>query len=79
MSSIPNSAMPRVIPSAAATTPAQSKVSDRVTSRLRAVPVGAWIGGAAAIGLATAAGIATLARPAPKRKTRRTAARRKAR
>jgi hypothetical protein len=79
VSSIPNSAMPhaQTVPSSvvAARQEPQASAADRLIARTRSVPTGAWIAGAAALGVAAAAAAATLwDRPQPKK--RRPAARR---
>jgi len=79
VSSIPNSAMPRAqaVPSSVvAASQAQSPTkTERLIARTRSVPTGAWIAGAAALGVAAAAAAVTLwERPQPKK--RRPAARR---
>jgi hypothetical protein len=82
VSSIPNSA----IPHARAAVPAPEsygsidapRAIDRLLARTRSVPAGAWIAGAAALGLAAAATVTSL-RDRPQPKKRRASTRRAAR
>ena len=77
MSSIPNSAMPRAqaAPSVMVDEPASLKTFDRIVNRSRNVPLGAWLVGAAALGVAAAAATVSLwERPQPKKNRRSTSA-----
>jgi hypothetical protein len=81
VSSIPNSAIPHARTAATAADvhgPSETpRTIDRLIARIRSVPVGAWVAGAAALGLAAAATVTSLwDKPQPKK--RRGGARRKA-
>ena len=78
MSSIPNSAMPHAhaAPSVIVDEPTSSTTFDRIVNRSRNVPLGAWLVGAAALGVAAAAATVSLwERPQPKKSRRATSTR----
>ena len=73
MSSIPNSAMrhAHAAPSVIVDEPKSLTTLDRIVNRSRTVPLGAWLVGAAALGVAAAAATVSLwERPQPKKRRR---------